>query len=104
MMAAVETKVPGYFTDKMTVGETEEEDGFGTKTLILKVRRPRCARRQRVKRRGHVEGTTCGQQHTSISTRRQSSAASPSPPLNIFIHIFIFNYHFSFIHIVLLSL
>lgn len=39
VMAAVETKVPGYFTDKMTIGETENDsDGFGTKTLILKVR------------------------------------------------------------------
>ena len=38
-MAAVETKVPGYFTDKMTIGEAENDsDGFGTKTLVLKVR------------------------------------------------------------------
>ena len=43
VMAAVETKVPGYFTDKMTIGETENDsDGFGTKTLVLKVR-ARCS-------------------------------------------------------------
>ena len=37
-MAAVETKVPGYFTDKMTIGDgTDDADGFGTKTLVLKV-------------------------------------------------------------------
>ena len=38
-MAAVETKVPGYFTDRV---QTEEDDkeGFGTRTLVLKVRPP----------------------------------------------------------------
>jgi len=33
--AAVETKVPGYFTDKVEEGEEGDED-WGTKTLILK--------------------------------------------------------------------
>ena len=41
-MAAVETKVPGYFTDKMSIGEEtaadDDADGFGTKALVLKVR------------------------------------------------------------------
>ena len=45
-MAAVETKVPGYFTDKMTIGDgTDDADGFGTKTLVLKV----CVRAEREK-------------------------------------------------------
>lgn len=35
VMAAVETKVPGYFTDKMDE-DGEDEDDFGTKTLVLK--------------------------------------------------------------------
>ena len=34
-MAAVETKVPGYFTDKMNIPEDDKE-GFGTRTLVLK--------------------------------------------------------------------
>ena len=34
-MAAVETKVPGYFT-KDYVNEDENMDGFGTHTLVLK--------------------------------------------------------------------
>ena len=38
VMAAVETKVPGYFTDKMHIGEADDHpDGFGTRTLVLKV-------------------------------------------------------------------
>ena len=36
-MAAVETKVPGYFTDRMDVPE-DDKDGFGTRTLVLKER------------------------------------------------------------------
>ena len=37
VMAAVETKVPGYFTERMVVPE-DDKDGFGTRTLVLKVR------------------------------------------------------------------
>ena len=37
VMAAVETKVPGYFTDRMELPD-DREDGFGTRTLTLKVR------------------------------------------------------------------
>ena len=36
-MAAVETKVPGYFTERMKV-EDDDKDGFGTRNLVLKVR------------------------------------------------------------------
>ena len=34
-MAAVETKVPGYFTDHLKA-EEDDKDGFGTRTLVLK--------------------------------------------------------------------
>ena len=40
VMAAVETKVPGYFTDKMKPVD-DDADGFGTNNLTLKVRPPR---------------------------------------------------------------
>ena len=36
VMAAVETKVPGYFTDHLKA-EEDDKDGFGTRTLVLKV-------------------------------------------------------------------
>ena len=42
VMAAVETKVPGYFTERMTIPEDDKE-GFGTRTLVLKVRPPHMA-------------------------------------------------------------
>jgi hypothetical protein len=35
-MAAVETKVPGYFTERLQPVE-DDKDGFGTHNLVLKV-------------------------------------------------------------------
>ena len=38
VMAAVETKVPGHFTERLKA-EDDDDDGFGTRTLVLKVSR-----------------------------------------------------------------
>lgn len=37
VMAAVETKVPSYFTRDLEVGDDGNPEGFGTHTLVLKV-------------------------------------------------------------------
>ena len=58
VMAAVETKVPGYFTERMKV-EEDDKDGFGTRNLVLKVRR-RASRHPRA-HATDVRGLCCAQ-------------------------------------------